>query len=66
MSTPAVTRLETRTERLWREFVEARDRAWASQAIGDGIAAGRAFWAFYMEFCPESVPPPPDLPTGRP
>ena len=42
--------LETEPERLWREFLEARDRAWTSRSINDGIASGRAYAAFLQAF----------------
>lgn len=45
-----VKRLETRIERLWREYVEARARAIDSTDIRDGIKAGRAYAAFVHEF----------------
>ena len=37
----SVTNLETRPERLWREFVEARARALETVSLDDGIAVGR-------------------------
>jgi hypothetical protein len=40
-----VVALETEPERRWREFLEARDRAWNSRSISDGIASGRAYRA---------------------
>ena len=46
--------LETHPERLWREFLEARERSLKSGALSDGIAAGRAYGAFLQEFAPPS------------
>jgi hypothetical protein len=43
-------RLETRPERLWREWIELRDLAVKSQNMQDGIAAGRAWGRFMAEF----------------
>ena len=45
-----VVALEIEPERLWREFLEARDRAWTSRSINDGIASGRAYAAFLQAF----------------
>ncbi len=45
--------LETRPERLWREFAEARDKAIGSNDINDGIEAGRAWSRFLAEYVPE-------------
>lgn len=42
--------LETRPERLWREWLEARQRAMESNKIGDGVAAGRAWARWLAEF----------------
>lgn len=55
MTAAPVTRLETRTERLWRDFVEARDRAIQSGDLRDGIAAGHAFARFVQEFLPPDL-----------
>ena len=49
-----ITPLETHPERLWREFLEARERSLRSGALTDGIAAGRAYGAFLQEFAPAS------------
>jgi hypothetical protein len=49
-----ITPLETHPERLWREFLEARERSLKSGALSDGIAAGRAYGAFLQEFAPAS------------
>jgi hypothetical protein len=49
-----ITPLETHPERLWREFLEARERSLNSGALSDGIAAGRAYGAFLQEFAPAS------------
>jgi hypothetical protein len=43
-------RLETRPERLWREWLELRDVAENSRNMQDGIAAGRAWARFMAEF----------------
>ncbi len=43
-------RLETRPERLWREWLVLRDRALKSENIQDGIAAGRAWSRFMAEY----------------
>lgn len=45
-----VVQLETEPERLWREFLEARERAWNSRDLSDGIASGRAYAAFLEAF----------------
>lgn len=42
--------MESRPDRLWREFCEARDKAQRSNAVEDGIAAGRAWSRFLAEF----------------
>lgn len=42
--------IETRPDRLWREYCEAREKAERSTAIEDGIAAGRAWRRFLAEF----------------
>jgi hypothetical protein len=49
-SSSNVVTLETEPERRWREFVEARERAWNSRNIADGIASGRAYRAFLETF----------------
>jgi hypothetical protein len=49
-----ITPVETHPERLWREFLEARERSLRSGALSDGIAAGRAYGAFLQEFAPSS------------
>ncbi|MDB5619499.1 hypothetical protein [Tardiphaga sp.] len=46
-------RLETRPERLWREFIEASRRAEKSHDIQDGFAAGRAWSRWLAEFVPD-------------
>lgn len=45
-------RLETRPERLWREFCEARDRAMTAgpSDLELSFAAGRAWSRFLAEF----------------
>lgn len=48
-----VQQLETRPDRLWREFVEAREKAFTSRDINDGIAASRAWSRFLAEYLPE-------------
>lgn len=45
-----IKQLETRVERLWREFCEARAHALGSNSIDDGVAAGRAWSRFLAEF----------------
>lgn len=45
-----VQRLETRLDRLWREWLAARAKAQASQDIADGVAAGRAWARWLAEF----------------
>ena len=35
---------------LWREFLEARERAWNSRDLADGIASGRAYARFLEAF----------------
>ncbi|WP_141339719.1 hypothetical protein [Bradyrhizobium sp. USDA 3458] len=45
-----IRQLETRVDRLWREFCEARATALESNSISDGIAAGRAWSRFLSEF----------------
>lgn len=42
--------LKTRVERLWEEYVAARDQAALSRDVKDGIKAGRAYAAFVHEF----------------
>lgn len=37
-------------DRLWAEYLAARDRAERSRDIADGIAAGRAWAAFLRAF----------------
>jgi hypothetical protein len=51
-----VVRLETEPERLWSAFVEARDWAWNSGNIADGIASGRAYAAFLQTFLGPDLP----------
>ena len=48
-----LARIETRPERLWREYCEARAKAEVSNRVEDGIAAGRAWSAFLAEFVPD-------------
>jgi hypothetical protein len=57
--------LETRQERLWREFLDARERAWVSQDYRDGIAVGQAFSAFLREFLGPDLRPLYDRGAGR-
>jgi hypothetical protein len=46
-----VITIETRVERLWCEFTEAKRRAMQPGAtVDDGIAAGRAWSSFLSEF----------------
>jgi hypothetical protein len=45
-----VVTLETEPERLWREFLEARELAWNSRDLSDGIRSGRAYAAFLRAF----------------
>ncbi|PDT74137.1 hypothetical protein CO675_27080 [Bradyrhizobium sp. C9] len=45
-----IKQLETRVDRLWREFCEAREKAMASNSIEDGLAAGRSWSRFLAEF----------------
>jgi hypothetical protein len=47
-----VKRLETRLDRLWQEWLQARAKALETLDIDDGIAAGRAWSAFLAEFVP--------------
>lgn len=44
--------LETRPERLWKEFVAAQRKAIETLDIDDGFAAGRAWSAWLAEFVP--------------
>jgi hypothetical protein len=46
------TRLETRLDRLWQEWLDARAKAQESQDITDGVAAGRAWSRWLAEFEP--------------
>lgn len=48
-----VKRLQTRLDRLWQEWLEARAKALETLDIDDGIAAGRAWSAFLAEFVPD-------------
>ncbi len=48
-----VQRLQTRLDRLWQEWLEARAKALETLDIDDGIAAGRAWSAFLSEFVPD-------------
>lgn len=50
MKAENLTRLETRLDRLWREWLAARAKAQASQDIADGVAAGRAWARWLAEF----------------
>ncbi|MCB1393835.1 hypothetical protein [Nitrobacter sp.] len=50
MKAENLTRLETRLDRLWREWLVARAKAQASQDITDGVAAGRAWARWLAEF----------------
>lgn len=45
-----VFQFETRLERLWNVYVQARETSAHSTDINDGIAAGRAYAAFVREF----------------
>ncbi|MEY9580977.1 hypothetical protein ACE102_33820 [Bradyrhizobium sp. vgs-9] len=45
-----VVQLETKAERAWREFCNAREKAMTSSSIEDGLAAGRAWSRFLSEF----------------
>lgn len=45
-----IHQLRTRLDRLWSDYVVARDRAAASQDVKDGIIAGRAYATFVHEF----------------
>lgn len=49
-SSDAIPRLETRVERAWREYVEARKVAEQTLDLRDGIEAGRAWQRFLDEF----------------
>ena len=51
--TEQMLRLETRPERLWREFIEASRKAELSHNIEDGFAAGRAWSRWLAEFVPD-------------
>ena len=50
----AVLHLETKTDRLWREFVIAQRQAIETLDIDDGFAAGRAWSAWLAEFVPDA------------
>lgn len=50
----SVLHLETKTDRLWREFVVAQRRAIETLDIDDGFAAGRAWSAWLAEFVPDA------------
>jgi hypothetical protein len=49
-----VVPMETRPERLWREYVDAQNKAKSTLAYEDCIAAGRAWSAFLAEYVPDS------------
>lgn len=44
--------LKTRIERLWDDYVSAAAKAQQSLDREDGMAAGRAWHAFVMDFAP--------------
>jgi hypothetical protein len=46
----SVIEIETKVDKLWTEFCKARERAWSSHDINDGIAASRAFGQFMRAF----------------
>lgn len=48
----AVHHLETRLDRLWREWLEARSKAMTSNSFADGVEAGRAWSRWLAEFEP--------------
>ena len=48
-------RLETRLDRLWREWITLRDVAVNSGDMQDGIAAGKAWSRWLAEFVPDRV-----------
>lgn len=48
--TSQVQQLETRLDRLWREWLDARAKAQSSGDINDGVAAGRAWARWLAEF----------------
>ncbi len=45
-----LVRMETRVERLWREWLDARAKALETLDIDDGVAAGRAWARWLAEF----------------
>jgi hypothetical protein len=45
-----VVKIETRLERTWRQYVEAKRRADQTLSMEDGILAGRAWAAWLAEF----------------
>ena len=48
--------LLTKVDRLWAEFVAARNKAWSPDAtIEDGIASSRAYARFLAEHAPEGT-----------
>lgn len=47
--------LQTNVDRLWADYLTARDKASTSDDIADGIAAGRAWSRWLAAFCPESA-----------
>jgi hypothetical protein len=49
---PPITHLESRVEQLWIEYVVLRERAEKSRDIKVGIAAGKAWARFLLEFVP--------------
>lgn len=52
--TAPVVQIETRVERLWREWLDARAKALETLDIDDGVAAGRAWARWLAEFEPAS------------
>jgi hypothetical protein len=48
--TAPVVQIETRVERLWREWLAARAKALETLDIDDGVAAGRAWARWLAEF----------------
>lgn len=61
-----VVRIETKVGRAFRDYGEARMTAEQSGDIHDHLAAGRAYWRFYREFCPTDAAPPPGRAGGAP
>ena len=46
----AVVALQTRTERLWQAYVDAKLKADSTLSIADGLAAARAWKAWLDDF----------------